>query len=190
MENKFESKERKAPCWNHFEKKDDLAVCLHCKVQLKIGGGSTNGLNKHLKRKHPNIELNPKVDEEIPETIPSSSHKQWTLFDCKENQKKSKYQIVSELAMDGISLNVISSSQTLFDLAKPEYELPRSATTVKSWILKYSNEKKSKLIETINDLKKENERFAISLDGTAICVVKFSRKGFKVRNFWPKLNIP
>ena len=36
-----------------------MAVCLHCKVQLKIGGGSTNGLNKHLKRKHPNIELNP-----------------------------------------------------------------------------------------------------------------------------------
>ena len=90
-------------------------------------------------------------------------------------------QIVSELAMDGISLNMISSSQTLYDLAKPAYELPRSATTVKSWLLQYSNEKKSKLIETINDLKKDNECFAISLDGMAICVVKFPRKGYKVR---------
>ena len=171
---------RKAPCWNHFklDEEQEMAVCLHCKIHLKSIGGSTNGLNKHMKRKHQEIDMNPNTEEEI-EIKPSSS-KQWTLFDCNENTKKSKQQLVSELAMDGISLNVISSSQTLYDLAKPEYELPRSATTVKSWILQYSNEKKSKLIETIKDLKENNERFAISLDGMAICVVKFPRKGYKV----------
>ena len=94
-------------------------------------------------------------------------------------KKKSKQQLVAELAMDGISLNVILSSQTLYDLVQPDYELPRSASTVKSLILQYSKEKKSKLVNTINDLKKENERFAISLDGMAICLVKFSRKGYK-----------
>ena len=84
--------------------------------------------------------------------------------------------------MDGISLNVISSSATLFDLAQPEYELPRSASTVKSWILQYSNEKKSKLIETINELKEDNERFSISLDGMAIRVIKFPTEG----TYWEK----
>lgn len=159
---------RKAPCWNHFklDEKNEMAVCLHCKVHLKTLGGSTNGLNKHMKRKHKEIEINPKIEEEMEMEIKSSSSKkQWTLFDCNEKQKKSKQQIVSELAMDGISLNVISHSPTLADLAFPDYELPRSATTVKAWILQYSNEKKSTLIKTINDLKEENERFAISLDG-------------------------
>ena len=47
--------------------------------------------------------------------------------------KKSKQQIVSELAMDGISLNVISSSQPLYDLAKSDYELPRSVKSRKCY---------------------------------------------------------
>ena len=176
------SEKRKAPCWNHFklDEEKEMAVCLHCKDQLKSIGGSTNGLNKHMKRKHKDIEINPQIEEEI-ELKPSSA-KQWTLFDINEKKnKKSKQQIVSELAMDGISLNVISHSPTLSDLAQPEYELPRSASTVKSWILQYSNENKSKLIDTINEMKIDNERFSISLDGMAICIVKFPRKGYKFR---------
>ena len=61
MENKFEnvSKERKAPYWNHFEKKGEMAVCLHCKVQLKIG------LNKHLMQRTISSKLHVKNDNPI-----------------------------------------------------------------------------------------------------------------------------
>ena len=67
MENKFEnvSKERKAPYWNHFEKKGEMAVCLHCKVQLKIGGGSTNGLNRYLMQRTISSKLHVKNDNPI-----------------------------------------------------------------------------------------------------------------------------
>lgn len=44
--------------WNHFDKIDHInSKCIHCSRCISVSGGSIGNLLRHIKRKHPSIEI-------------------------------------------------------------------------------------------------------------------------------------
>ena len=54
--------------WRHFLRNtdDSKAKCNLCGTELKTGGGSTKGLNTHMKTKHNEILAPPVTEESAP----------------------------------------------------------------------------------------------------------------------------
>ena len=65
--------------WRHFLRNTDgsKAKCNHCGTELKTGGGSTKGLNTHMKTKHNEILAPPVTEESAP--TPAKKMKQPTI---------------------------------------------------------------------------------------------------------------
>ncbi|KAM8714618.1 hypothetical protein ACLKA7_001038 [Drosophila subpalustris] len=71
------SKRKRSNIWNHFIANEDgkTGKCIYCKSSLSIAGGSQGNLARHLKLKHPTVNL--ALDRQ--ETIPSTADRQETV---------------------------------------------------------------------------------------------------------------
>ena len=125
------SKQRFARAWKFFllGEKEDLgkAQCQLCKKHLKCNG-STKGLNDHLKAFHTK-EFEPKLNIEEKTPKKSSRPNQQKLDGFINKERKSRDEVVSRLALDGVSFHCISKSSIMRE-AFHAYgtDLPRSKT--------------------------------------------------------------
>ena len=99
------SKQRFARAWKYFllGEKEDLgkAQCQLCKKHLKCNS-STKGLNDHLKAFH-SKEFEPKTNKEEKTPKISSRPIQSKLYGFTNKERKSREEVVSRLALDGVS---------------------------------------------------------------------------------------
>jgi len=107
--------------WLHFEKLNkNEAKCNICKTTLKLNGGSTSGLKRHLDGKHPTASL----------PSPSTSQQKMPTFQTKPiSQARSDR--ITDLVADVIAdcmlpVSIVDSKSftNLMNFLEPTYKLP------------------------------------------------------------------
>lgn len=179
------------PVWKHFLR-DSSGTNGKCKVSdcgkiLKMGGGSTSGLIRHLKSKH-KIELEHKTDSKKPkqsgtiENLFSSVFSSLLLtFTCLldlstsslnirryfEDPKSLSRTISKMCCLDGIPFYTFEKSEELRLAIKSrgfKDELPKSRTAIKNMVTGYAKHVRQKQIDDINRLKDSGSRFSLIFD--------------------------
>lgn len=110
--------------WKHFEKVNaEKAVCIICRCELKTKFGSTSGLLRHLKSKHPVIDVNTKKENE-PTTNVSY------LDSDSEKSKALTNAIARMMALDLQPYSIVEDVgfRSVLKVAEPKYKIPSRST--------------------------------------------------------------
>jgi hypothetical protein len=146
--------------WNYFEKTEVTennavkrkAKCKKCSKLFTRNDGSTTGLIEHIKRCW-KIELKKKQTDKVTETV--------KLAVTKTLEEKISWLV----AVDGISMHCVATSETLRELfAKFNENLPKSPTTVLTLIKKFYDDAKTATIEELKIKIQNKEKFSITMD--------------------------
>lgn len=141
---------------------------------MKCTGGSTSGLQKHLKNVH-QISMNT-ADSQVPQSVESPSTSTNTEIKPKKKAKLTDYYesdanpsmeiMVSRMsAMDGYPFRTFVESEDLRMLfRKSGHKLPKATNSIQNIVIKQADKRKQQLIGEIQKLLTEGHTFSISFD--------------------------
>ncbi|KAL0850731.1 hypothetical protein ABMA28_006673 [Loxostege sticticalis] len=158
--------------WRHFLRARDKnsAKCKECNKILKCVGGSTSGLHKHLKNVHElrgeehGKDLSNQLHQESGNPSTSRKRKISDYFESSTNPSM-ETMISRMVALDGMPFRVLANSddqRLLFQ--KVGHKLPKSANSIRALVFEQYHQKKKELMQEIEKLKANKEKFAISFD--------------------------
>lgn len=137
--------------WQYFKREKvarQHAKCKQCGDELKCFGGSTSSLISHMRTKH---KIVVKKTEESKESNPNANKKLKIMDYFERKRDETLPAILSRMvARDGLAFRVFITSIDLRMLLEFKgFAVPKSATTIKDIVIKYSEEIK---LTTINIL--------------------------------------
>ena len=164
---------KRSEVWNYFnrnEKNKDYAFCKQCSKQIGCKGSSTTPLLNHLKLHKVQLNTSTTLKLSNEQNNPSSSKKiKYTLADnsiTKFFKNKTLDEILARcVAEDGFSMNSIVKSHAIKEYVKSKgFDMPKSPTSVTKCILNFYEIKKKETINIIDEFKKKNTKFSITVD--------------------------
>lgn len=172
----------KTSVWHYFLRAQDKlsAKCKKCQKILKCAGGSTSGLQKHLKNIHQislsaekeNFANQTSVGANTTNPIPSTStegvpKKKTKLTEYYESDTNPSMEImISRMtALRGYPFRQFVECEDLKRLFKKSgHILPKTVDTIQSIIVRVAIQKKMELTNEIEKLRKEGHKFSMSFD--------------------------
>uniref|UniRef100_A0A2A4J3N7 BED-type domain-containing protein n=2 Tax=Heliothis virescens TaxID=7102 RepID=A0A2A4J3N7_HELVI len=169
----------KTSVWHYFLRARDKvsAKCKKCQKILKCVGGSTSGLQKHLKNVHQitgekQVSITESHGEVSNMVIPSTSSedipkKKTKVTDYYESDTNPSMQlmIARMTSMNGYSFRTFIECEDLRTLfLKSGHKLPLCADTIRNIVVKEADKIKRLLKAEIQNLLKEHHKFSISFD--------------------------
>lgn len=160
--------------WKHFEKiTSDSARCRECSKKIMCKGGSTKGLNTHLKTIHDisDVEKRKALDDASNSPLPKKLSQPSIFQSIAQTQKETLPEIVSKLvAKDGFTINGVTRSEFIRSSIQARgFALPKNPSSVMNLV----HEQCAKLAEIdkseISDLLKSETKFSITFDEYTSC---------------------
>lgn len=152
--------------WKYADKrknpntKETEAVCKRCGDLIKCSGGSTSSIRSHLKNKH-GIDINSNHCADNEASLPVKKNK--TILDYTE--KQTLKEIVSCLAIDGISIRAITRNKYIRDsIHRDGFHLPANESDVMKLLHEDYEDKKNKMIIEIKGKIEQETKFSMSID--------------------------
>ncbi len=152
--------------WEHFSMEGpEKAVCMHCGSSLRCGGASTSSLIRHLSSQHKIVQVKKEEDSGGVKEPPKKKPKQLSITAAFQ-QKESLQEVVARLAAeDNISINVIATSKFIREaLRERGFLVPKDPGRVMLLVKQFHSEVMKKDMDEIARIKKEQKKFAITLD--------------------------
>lgn len=159
--------------WTHFlvAKDSKTAQCKYCPAILKTLGGSTKGLHTHLSTKHDKKVITVRLSSSTSqsgdcEEPPLLKRKNISLDDYFVKTETLDDVLARMTALDGFSFSVFVTSKDLraLLLSKGYSDLPKAASTVRNRVVNYSYRIRKHVTAELTALRKEGQRFSLSLD--------------------------
>ena len=160
--------------WKYFERiTSDTAKCRECSKSIMCKGGSTKGLNTHLKSIHDisDAEKRKAVDEPGIQSTPKRMS-QLSIFKSMANsQKESLPEIVSKLvAVDGFTINGVAKSEFIrSSLQARGFTLPKNPSSVMSLVHEQCDKITESVKSEISQLLNTETKFTITFDEYTSC---------------------
>jgi hypothetical protein len=165
----------KSSVWFYYlySEKEMLARCKQCSKVIKVAGGSTSGLHKHLKtheinllkRKEPAAASNSNTTCTGPPVVYTDKCKITNFFPSNNDNSLSAV-LARMTALDGLTFKVFCTSHDLRKalIARGFNEIPKSPNTIKNIVVNYSQKIRSSLIKNFAELKINGKRFSLTFD--------------------------
>jgi hypothetical protein len=159
--------------WHYFLQGGESAKCIlqSCGKIIKTVGGSTKGLHTHLSSKH-GVDLRKQSiahatsDANEPTMQPSAKKMKITSYFV-DKQERSLAAVLSRMtARDGLPFSLFCTSADIREGLKARgfSELPKSANTVRSLVMGYSDKVRQAMISQIVQRLNEGRKFSLTFD--------------------------
>lgn len=146
--------------------KEISAQCKKCPTIIKFSGGSRTAFLRHLKNKH-GIDLKQQNEAEDAQDVSEGQPvtKKAKTIASYLVPKQNLAEIVSEMAINGISIFAITRTKFIRDsVAARGFKLPSSENSVMKLVHNDYEDKKARLIQEIHLRKEKSLKFSMTID--------------------------